>query len=135
MKIELEVQSRLTEIAPEIVALTARYALRGMVLASRAALRLGEVPPLYQSGVRFRREPPGVETFRDAVTTYRAGHGDCAHLVAWRVAELREAGEPATIRIYWKPTPSGRLFHVQVRRADGRIEDPSRKLGMGRNES
>jgi hypothetical protein len=96
-------------------------------------LRSGRVPPLYLSGVRYATEPPGVETIVDAARCYAARKGDCAHLCAWRCAELRVlAGEPATLKVSWQPDRRNRrLYHVEVRRGDGvRTEDPSRILGM-----
>ena len=110
-----------------------RRALEGMVIVNRAQIKAGEVGPLYASGVRYRDEPPGTETFRDAYTINRLGHGDCAHLAAWRVAELQEQGEKSNIRVKWfKRKPGrGRLYHIQVRRGNGKIEDPSKLLGMG----
>ena len=56
-----------------------RRALEGIVIVNRAQIKAGEVGPLYASGVRYRDEPPGTETFRDAFTVQRLGHGDCAH--------------------------------------------------------
>jgi len=58
------------------------------------------------------------------------GWGDCDDLAPYRVAELQEAGEKAKIRITWRRVGKRRTYHVLVRRADGRIEDPSRLLGM-----
>lgn len=57
---------------------------------------------------------------------------NCDDLAPWRCAELREAGEPAKIRVQWKrdARTGQKLFHILVRRADGSIEDPSLKLGM-----
>ena len=105
--------------------------LKVVVTQNRGQVRKG-LPSLYRSGVRYREEPPDDDTFRDGESTLDRGHGDCAHLCAWRVAELQEAGEPAKIRIKWGPLREGapRMFHVQIRRADGSIEDPSRILGM-----
>lgn len=120
---------------PVLFAHFAREVLKGIVLLNRGAIRAGIVPPLYRSGVTYREEPPGVETFRDAETVLELGHGDCAHLAAWRVAELRERGEPASLRITSKLSvlrPGTRLYHIVVRRGDGSVEDPSRKLGMGK---
>lgn len=100
-----------------------RAILQNIVSVNVADRKAGRVPPLYQSGVHFRPEPKGVETFRDAANTLRMGHGDCAHLAAWRCADLIAAGEPALLAVSW---PRGlRRFHVVVRRADGRLEDPS----------
>lgn len=100
----------------------------------REAKRRGRpIPPLYRSRVQFQPEPGPHEEFADVITVLRRGWGDCDDLVAWRVAELQEAGEAADVRIYWrKPkTPGGEIrMHAQVRRANGKIEDPSRFLGM-----
>ncbi|MEJ2325395.1 MAG: hypothetical protein P8Y25_00685 [Chromatiaceae bacterium] len=101
-------------------------------MVNRAHMRAHpKFPRLYHAGVRFKREPKGVETFVDAATCNWQGHGDCAHLAAWRAAELIERDhEPATLMIRWRRRRYPKLFHVVVRRADQSIEDPSRKLGM-----
>lgn len=89
------------------------------------------IPPLYEAGVRYRQEPRGAETWLDIPRVRARRAGDCEDLVAWRVAELRVQGESAAEAVgLWQRTPTGVLVHVQVRRADGRIEDPSRALGM-----
>src|SRR5688572_2809245 len=103
MKLSVEVSRDSKAKAPIAMALFFRRALHGMVALNRVQVRAKEVPPLYSSGVRYKEEPAGVETLRDALTTYRLRAGDCAHLAAWRVAELREAGEAAYIRIQTKP--------------------------------
>ncbi len=113
-------------VGPEGFANWVRQNLVLMVAVNRVLIRKGLVAPLYQSGVRFKAEPPGVETFVDALTCKKVGHGDCAHLACWRCAECQQADERASLRIKWKH-PS---YHVQVRRANGSIEDPSRLLGM-----
>ena len=115
---------------------TVRSLLQALVMVNRIALRSDKrIPPLYRSGCRYKREPSGQETFRDLYVIMANRGGDCAHLCAWRVAELQEAGENATIRVTWKTTRRGpRLFHVQVRLGNGKIEDPSKLLGMGQNE-
>lgn len=112
----------------------ARAALEAVVLVNRVTMRLHRVPPLYESGVRYENEPRGTESFVDCSTVLKRGFGDCAHLCAYRVAELRERGEPAALRITFKRLPGKRLFHVQVRRHSGGIEDPSRRLGMGKRQ-
>ena len=73
---------------------------------------------------------------------------NCDNLVAWRVAELREAGIWAEPVIKWQFLPydvavtlgfppdkvsrSGLwLIHCCVRFEDGTVEDPSKELGMG----
>ena len=99
-----------------------------MVAVDRVLIRARKVRPIYRAGVKFREEPKGQETFVDALTCQRRGYGDCAHLAAWRCAELQETGEKATLRIQWKHP----VYHVQVRRQNRQIEDPSALLGMRR---
>lgn len=90
-------------------------------------LRANPQRPLYRAGVRYRREEMGAEIWQLPSETAKLGYGDCEDLAAWRVAELRLQGEPARIVIRQvKP----RLWHVLVKRGNGQIEDPSRKLGM-----
>lgn len=117
---------------PLLFALYVREALRSLVRVNEWMCSLGMLPPLYRSGVRFRKEPKGRESFRDASVVLKRGHGDCAHLAPWRCGELRANGENAGLRVKWScpAWKRKRLFHVQVRREDGRIEDPSRRLGM-----
>jgi hypothetical protein len=103
------------------------------VIINRFYLRANpHTPPLYAAGVRYQNEDPtkGYEDFAIIPAIMKRGWGDCDDLCPWRVAELQEQGENAKIRIKWKTTPNGKLYHIQVRRADGRIEDPSRILGM-----
>jgi len=103
--------------------------LEGLALASLTQIRAGRVSiALYRSGVRYRREPRGVERWQTAAETLRRGHGDCEDLVAWRVAELRARGEKgARPHVY---SPRVGLMHCVVRRGNGALEDPSKLLGM-----
>jgi hypothetical protein len=110
-------------------------ALRELVLAyaqiNAALMRGGELPklpPLYRSGVIYSPEPnrgTGVEDFADPWTCFARKWGDCDDLCIWRLAELLVAGEavppPSVIRV-------GTRMHVRVRRASGKLEDPSRIL-------
>lgn len=102
------------------------------------------VPPLYASGVRYRNEPTGqtfngqpAEEFALIPVVLARKWGDCDDLGPWRVSELIHAGERAKIRVQWRArrnadgTQGRKYFHIVVRRADGTIEDPSAKLGMG----
>lgn len=109
-----------------------RCMLIGLSLACEAQVRRRLVPPLYTSGVRYAQEEGGdalrpVNRWQTAVETYRLRAGDCEDLACWRVGELRAAGEKASP--YIKFVRIG-LIHIQVRRANGLIEDPSRRLGM-----
>lgn len=95
-------------------------------------IRTRRLPSIYSLPVRYAREvtagglPGGLENWQTIVAFARSGVADCEDLATARVAELRESGEPAQVRL----THQGRVWHVTVRRADGTVEDPSRKLGM-----
>jgi hypothetical protein len=131
-KIEVCVSGAMLRRAP-CFAVFVRSMLGALVLANYLAI-IGDptIPKLYASGVRFMREPKGYESFVDLYEVIRKGGGDCAHLAAWRVAELRALGERATLRVTWQVDEARRLrvFHVVVRRADMSVEDPSALLGM-----
>lgn len=106
-------------------------ALEGWINVSREQQRANASswPPLYDSGVRYQREPGGRERWQTAQETRSLRVGDCEDLVIARVAELRELGE-ADARPYVFRTSSS-VLHTVVKRSDGTIEDPSRVLGMG----
>jgi len=105
----------------------------GLALASLAQMRDTRkgphILPLYSGRVRYQREPIGREQWQTAFETSLHGSGDCEDLTAYRVAELWHTGEDREARpqvIAVTPT----LRHVVVRRGNGAIEDPSKKLGM-----
>lgn len=113
------------------LALTIYPILNATVRVNRAYIRGHRVPCLYDSGVRYEEEPKNtIEEFATIPVVLSRGWGDCDDLAPWRVAELQEEGERAHIRVQWKKTRNGRLFHIVVRREDGSIEDPSAILGM-----
>lgn len=94
------------------------------------AVMAGHQPRLYDSGVRYQREPFGREWWQTALDNFAEGEGDCEDLANHRAAELNVLdGEPArTIAMQ----TGERSFHAVVQRADGTIEDPSLALGMMR---
>jgi hypothetical protein len=91
------------------------------------SLRRRPLPPLYNSGVRYQREPNAglFEEWKSPAQCFEAGWGDCDDLTLWRAAELIAAGEAATVSVKGQPLPTGWKMHVRVRRASGVIEDPS----------
>lgn len=98
-------------------------ALDALTLWNRRHLRAsGPVPPLYRTRVRYRREKPGREQWMPIPLVLAQGYGDCEDLACWRAAEIGGRAVPLRVRTGW---------HIVVRRPDGRIEDPSRRLGMG----
>jgi len=114
--------------------------MRGLLMALAAAdasyLRAHpETPPLYEAGVVYRPEERGQEVWQTIPFMLRRGYGDCEDLASWRIAELRvRDGIHAVPRLTWRPRPHGRLYHITVALPDGRFEDPSRVLGMGRHD-
>lgn len=122
-----------------LLGLVVRPMLEAAVQANQVILSTHHVPPLYESGVRYREEPrgQGYEEFALIPVVFARKWGDCDDLAPWRVAELRQKGEKAKVRITFRRQSSGfQLYHVLVRRAPsagyprGQIEDPSRVLGM-----
>lgn len=109
-----------------------RHLLRAFVAINLDYLRTHpNTPLLYQAGVRYEREM-GTEEWRGIPIVLKHKAGDCEDLASWRVAELIYHGMPAQIFLKKKKKGNFYLFHVMVQHADGRIEDPSRRLGMGR---
>lgn len=106
--------------------------VEALALANAAHLFIHpETPKLYASGVKyvFNRD-----RWSDIPTCLRLGEGDCKDFTAWRLCELRRDGVNAVpdVTIRDEMTPEGliTIYHVRVRFPDGRIEDPSRMLGM-----
>lgn len=91
-----------------------------------------KTPLIYRSGVRYMEEPPGQEDWQDVPTCLRMGIADCEDVSCWRAAELNERFGIAA-RPFFRESrrpDGGYLYHVVVRYPDGRIEDPSKILGM-----
>lgn len=113
-------------------------------LATRIALRElranPRIPLLYASGVRYERDPVckigmprgACEPFKSPREILRTRRADCDDLCPWRAAELIMAGQRKA-RARAIPSP-GIGWHVVVVCGDGSIEDPSRKLGMGKEK-
>lgn len=90
------------------------------------------IPDLLESGIYYKREPPGREEWQDIPTTLLRGHGDCEDLACFMVAQLRYRGVKGArpiIKAQFPIREDGRLFHILVGVGDERI-DPSRLLGM-----
>lgn len=105
--------------------------LSGLCLANLYFLRAHpDCPGIYESGVRYQREPPGQEEWQDVPNMLRSGNGDCEDLACWRVAELRISGVKARPHLTYRKVGDTFRYHVTVRHSDGRIEDPSLTLGM-----
>ena len=86
-------------------------------------------PKLYDSGIRYARDPDWLDSH--ALLEY--GVGDCKSLCAYRLAELHRSGEDPGARmiVTGGPNPGGGgQYHVRILRSGGWIEDPSRRKGM-----
>lgn len=104
-------------------------ALRGMVAVDLAEIRAGVVPGnLYAAGVVYRREPPGVDRWQCASQVLASGAGDCEDLTPWFCAWRQSVGDTGWLPHAYRSRPG--VIHV-VARQGARIEDPSKKLGMG----
>lgn len=104
------------------------------------------LPALYRAGIPYKREvcrasnvPGACERFLSPLQLLkergRLG-ADCDDLAPWRAAELilgRHAPRDRGARAVAIPSP-GIGWHVVVKRSDGRIEDPSKVLGMGKGK-
>jgi hypothetical protein len=105
--------------------------LEGLVHLNIEQMRVGAVTQrLLKSHVRYQAEPLGSEIWQSAKETYELGFGDCEDLVSIRVAELR-FWERVNAMPFIKDVRPG-LRHCLVRHPDGRLECPSRALGMGK---
>lgn len=95
------------------------------------SFRKTPLPPLYESVVRYEREPNAgeYEDFKCPRRTYEDGFGDCDDLVIYRIAELRAKGERATVQVM-RRMGTGRM-HVRVKRANGKLEDPTLLVRQG----
>lgn len=102
--------------------------LTGLVRLSLGQLRRGLCPPLYQAGVRYKREPRGRENWQSALETFRLKTGDCEDLATYLAASYQLVGRTDAYAHVIEVRPG--LKHVVVAFADGTIEDPSKKLGM-----
>lgn len=102
----------------------------GLIQVNREWLeQYPETPDLYKSGVLYRLEAK-TEVWQDIPTTLSRGFGDCEDLACWRAAEYQLAGIQAMPYITWRQVKGRYIYHALVRLPDGRIEDPSRALGM-----
>jgi len=136
-----ELQGRRGPFAPIIMA------LQTLVGINLWQLRQKNYPLLYESGIYYKTIPPARQWY-DIPLMLKIGYGDCKNLVAYRIAELKHYYNiDAKPCIKWKfVTHDSKgvklydndgdpltilLIHVMVLYPNGRIEDPSKILGMG----
>jgi hypothetical protein len=89
------------------------------------------LPPLFQSGVRFRlprEHGSGIEYMRLPPFVYQAREGDCDRLLIWWLCEQWAQGRPASCSTFFL----GSAMHVQGRQSwdeSGSLVDPAVILG------
>jgi len=108
-------------------------ALEGLAQLATEDHLAGNLPPLYDSGIRYQRER-GTENWLLPSQALLQGASDCEDLAAYRVGELRAHNIDPGARIVVEQT-GPRTMHALVRRSDGTLEDPSVALGMRRASS
>lgn len=132
---------------PRVVRAKLGWVLEGVARSNRLVMEAQSIPPLYESGVGYLVDPDSAERQHvlDCLEVLQSGAADCKSLAAYRMAELRHAArseaeaDACEWRITWRNfrrdplnvglTPRGgvcRVYHVEIRKPDGSIEDPSR---------
>lgn len=115
------------------------YALRALldclIQINTAFLQSHSVRGLYESGVRYGR----TKIWESIPALYQRGYGDCKSLSCAKIAELRLAGVACEPVFRWvKPdgpaVPGPTDFHILVQ-TRSKYLDPSKRLGMGKNEN
>lgn len=135
-----------------------RAALDLLLVADVEFLRAHpEAPRIYNSGVRYEREPlvseikqmypqcisPCAapihpETWKTIPYCLRDHVADCEDLASWAAAErIVRDGVRCNTDFSWREVngPAGPMavYHIFVRHPDGSVEDPSVRLGMTRS--
>lgn len=116
------------------------WCLECLINCNRSYLQFHPTTPrIYESGCKYTHEDD-TEDWEAIPSIMRHGGGDCEDLGCWRVAELRESGEPAKPYLKFSEVEGFWHYHIQVQRfrkdangnwKAGQIEDPSALLGMG----
>lgn len=118
---------------PREAAWLVKCSIEGFAQGCMLAWPRWHLPPLFQSGVRFRLPPEhgsGVEYMRLPPFTYADKEGDCDRLLIWWLCENWAQGKPASCTTYFL----GNAMHVQGRQSwpgdeHGAIVDPAVILG------
>jgi hypothetical protein len=90
-----------------------------------------ETRSLYRSGVVYGR----TTWWEPIPALYARGYGDCKSLAAALIAEYHMAGIPCSPVFRFVDFANGNKgYHILVQTGQG-FEDPSKVLGMGKNEN
>jgi hypothetical protein len=110
-----------------------RTLLECLVQINLDYLRRYRAPKLYNSGVVYGR----TKQWEPIPALYARGYGDCKSLSAALIAQYEMQGRAASPVFRFSPSSYAGadhlLFHILVQTEKG-YEDPSRKLGMGKDE-
>lgn len=129
----ITLQLDLEDLSSDETALVIGDVLETLIARNRRFLTTFPMTPrVYLSGVKYRANPG---QWLDIPSLVSLRFGDCKDLSAWRIAELREMGEEARAHVVIHERRAGTLYHVQVRRAGGALEDPAKRAGMQNLES
>lgn len=108
-----------------------RALLDCLIQLNRAYIRAYSPLGLYHSGVRYGR----TKVWETIPALHERGYGDCKSLTCALIAEYREQGKAAVPCFRWiKNERGGTDFHILVQTNEG-FEDPSKELGMGKDEN
>ena len=111
-----------------------RILLDTLINLNQAYLENHTVLPLYKSGVVYGR----TRIWEPIPALYSRGYGDCKSLSAALIAEYRRQGIDCAPVFRWNKAKGYRAgetdYHILVQTAKG-FEDPSKVLGMGKDEN
>lgn len=111
--------------------LALRCSMDYIINLNHAFLLYNRAPNLYQSGVRYGR----TRIWEPIPALYSRRAGDCKSLSAALIAQYRMSGITAQPVFRWVKNSDGTVdYHILVQTYSG-FEDPSKVLGMGKNEN
>jgi len=107
-----------------------RIALQALCDINVWLLRHRQFPSIYNGRIKYAAEGPNKEDWYTVEDIHKYGYGDCEDLACARAAEYVVRGINAYPDCSHKWIGGILLIHIFVRFPDGRIEDPSKQLGM-----
>jgi hypothetical protein len=107
------------------------FLIRANLIYLTRARNLGHsIPSLYASGVTYRR----VEEWEPIPALYARKWGDCKNLAAALIAERRFKGVRSQPAFRWVENADHSIDYHILEQTGTTFEDPSLKLGMGKDE-
>lgn len=92
-----------------------------------------DLPSVIDPAAKCRYQRETGEVWRHVADVLRDGWGDCEDLSAAMAGYYRSRGERRCRAAIIRTGP--KMTHAVVRRANGKLEDPSKTLGMGRERT